>query len=101
VAHAAEVAFAFFAYVGGEEDGDGWGDAGVTEGGSDSKQGGEASGVVADAGSVDAGAVGGFDGLEGGAGGEDGVEVGGEEDDREEGRGKREERTLWGCGEFG
>ena len=54
--HAAEVALAFFAYVGGEEDGDGRGDVGVAEGGGDSEEGGEAGGVVADAGSVDAGA---------------------------------------------
>ncbi len=64
--HAAEVAFAFFAYVGGEEDGDGWGDVGVAEGGGDGEEAGEAGGVVADAGGVDAGAVGVFDGLAGG-----------------------------------
>ena len=79
VTHAAEVAFALFAYVGGEEDGDGWGDVGVAEGGGDGEQSGEAGGVVADAGSVDAGGVFFFDGFDGGAGGEDGVEVGGEE----------------------
>ncbi len=50
VTHAAEVAFALFAYVGGEEDGDGWGDVGVAEGGGDGEESGEAGGVVADAG---------------------------------------------------
>ena len=83
VAHAAEVAFAFFAYVGGEEDGDGWGDVGVAEGGGYGEQAGESGDVVADAGGVDAVGVGGFDGFAVGAFGEDGVEVGGEEDDRE------------------
>jgi hypothetical protein len=77
--HSAKVAFAFFAYVGGEEDGDGWGDVGVAEGGGDGEESGEAGGVVADAGGEDAGGVGGFDGVDGGVGGEDGVEVGGEE----------------------
>ena len=65
VTHAAEVAFAFFAYVGGEEDGDGWCDVGVAECGGDGEEGGEAGGVVADAGSVDAGGVVVFDGFEG------------------------------------
>ena len=39
MAHAAEVAFALFAYVGGEEDGDGRGDVGVAEGGGDGRAG--------------------------------------------------------------
>ena len=55
MAHAAEVAFAFFAYVGGEEDGDGGSEFGVAQGGGDAEQGGEAGGVVADAGGEDAG----------------------------------------------
>ena len=80
VTHAAEVAFAFFAYVGGEEDGDGRGDVGVAEGGGDGKKAGEAGGVVADARGVDARAVLFFDGFDGGVGGEDCVEMGGEED---------------------
>ena len=50
VTHAAEVAFAFFAYVRGEEDGDGWSDVGVAKSGGDGEQSGEAGGVVADAG---------------------------------------------------
>ena len=82
VAHAAEVAFAFFAYVGGEEDGDGWGDFGVTQCGGDGEEAGEAGGVVADAGGVDAMGAFFFDGVDGGVGGKDGVEVGGEEDYR-------------------
>ena len=80
VTHAPEVAFAFFAYVGGEEDGDGWGDVRVTEGGGDSKECGETGGVVADAGGVDARGVFEFDGVAIGSGGEDGVEVGRDED---------------------
>ena len=83
VTHAAEIAFAFFAYVRGEEDGDGGGDVGVAKCGGDGEKSGEAGGVVADAGSVDARAVFFFDGFDGGVGGEDGVEVGGEENDRE------------------
>jgi len=81
VSHAAEVALAFFAYVGGEEDGDGWGDVGVAEGGGYGQQAGESGDVVADAGSLDSMGVGGFAGLAVGAFGEDGVEMGGEEDD--------------------
>ena len=42
--------------------------------------GGRAGGVVADAGSEDAGGVGIFDGIAGGSGGEYGVQVGGEKD---------------------
>ena len=78
--HATEVAFAFFTYVGGEEDGDGRGDVGIAQGGDDGEEGGQAGAVVADAGGVDAGSVVLFEGLNEGAGGEDGVEVGGEED---------------------
>ena len=78
--HAAEVAFALFAYVGGEEDGDGWGDFGVLERGGDGEQRGESGAVVADAGGVDAGGVLFFDWFDGRVGGEDGVEMGGEED---------------------
>ena len=92
VAHAAEVSFAFFANVGGEEDGAGWGDLGVGEGGGEGEESGEAGGVVAGSGGEDflivflRGAV--------GDGGKDCVEVGGDEDD---GR-------VWGGvggGEFG
>ena len=55
-------------------------DVGVAERGGDGEQGGEAGGVVADAGSEDAGVSLSSMGSHGGAGGEDGVEVGGEED---------------------
>jgi len=78
--HAAKVAFALFAYVGGEEDGDGWGDVGEAEGGGDGEESGESGGVVADAGGEDAGGVVGFEWVDEGVGGEDGVEVRGEED---------------------
>ncbi len=78
--HAAEVAFALFAYVGGEEDRDGRGDFGEAESGSNGEESGESGGVVADAGSEDARGVGLFDGITGGSGGEDGVEMRGEED---------------------
>jgi len=81
VRHAAEVAFALFAYVAERELG-WWGDVGVMQGGGDGEKGGEASGVVADAGGVDSGVS--FSSV--GSMGwrrEDGVEVGGEEDDRE------------------
>ena len=78
VADPAEVAFAFFADVGGEEDGDGRDEFGVTEGGGEGEQGREASGVVTGAGGEDARAV--FGGGAGGAGGEDSVEVGREEE---------------------
>jgi hypothetical protein len=80
--HAAEVAFAFFSYVGCEEDGDGWGDVGVAKGCGEGEECGEAGAVVADAGSVDDGGVFLFDGFDGSVDGEDCVEVGGEEDDR-------------------
>src|SRR5271170_2283653 len=90
--HAAEVAFALFAYVGSEEDRDGWGDVGVAKGGGDGEESGEAGGVVADAGGEDAGGVGGFDGVDEGVGGEDGVEVGGEED---AGTGFAELAAVW------
>ena len=58
MSHATEITLAFFAYIGTEEDGDGRHDAGVTKGGGDAKERGEASAVIADAGSLDAGAVG-------------------------------------------
>jgi hypothetical protein len=77
--HAAEIAFSFFAYVGGEEDGDGRCDVGVAKSGGDGEQAGEASGVVADAGGVDACAVFFFDGFDESVGGEDGVKVSGEQ----------------------
>jgi hypothetical protein len=80
VAHAAEVTFAFFAYVGGEEDGDWRLDVGVAKGGGEGEQGGEACGVIADAGGEDAWGFGIFDGVTGGSCGEDGVEVGGDEE---------------------
>ena len=83
VTHAAEVAFAFFAYVGGEEDGDGWGDFGEAQGGGDGEEAGEAGGVVADAGGVDARALFFFGGFDGRVGGEDGIEMGREEDARD------------------
>ena len=71
---------ALFAYVYGEEDGDGWGDFGEANGGGDGEETGESGGVVADAGSEDAGGVWIFDGIADGSGGEDGVEMCGEED---------------------
>ena len=76
--HAAEVALAFFANVGGKEDRDSGHEAGVAKSGGEAKQGGQAGGVVAGSGSEDAGA--GFGGFGGDGGGEYGVEVGGEED---------------------
>ena len=85
MAHAAEVALAFFADVGGEEDGHGRGESGFglgeVQGGGDGEQGGEAGAVVGGAGAEEPAvfvvvrrAV--------GARREDGVEVRGEEDDR-------------------
>ena len=50
VTHAAEIAFALFAYIGGEDDGDGWGDLRVTEGRGNGEKSGEAGSVVADSG---------------------------------------------------
>ena len=79
VAHAAEIAFAFFADVCGEDDGDGRSDVGEAEGSGEAEQGGEAGAVVAGAWGVEAGAI--FARGAGGAGGEDGVEVGGDEED--------------------
>ena len=80
LAHSAEVSLAFFAYVGSEEDGDGWLDVGVAKGGGDGEEAGEAGGVVTDPWSVDAGGVEIFAGGDGGVEGEDGVEVCGEEE---------------------
>jgi hypothetical protein len=80
--HASEVALAFFAYVGGEENGDRWGDVGVAERGGDSEERGETGTVVADARCVDAWGVFEFYGVAVGSGGKDGVEMGGYEDDR-------------------
>ena len=80
VAHAAEVALAFLAYIGCEEDGDGWFDVGVVECGGHGEEAGESGGVVADAGSGDAGGVRVFGGLTKGVDGKDGVEMGREED---------------------
>jgi len=80
VAHASEVAFAFFAYIGGEEDGDRRGNVRVAECGGDSQEGGEAGSVVADAGSIDACGVFEFDGIAVGSSGEDGVEMCRDED---------------------
>jgi len=79
MAHAAEVALALFPYIGDEEDGDGRGDVGKAEGCSDAQKRGEAGDVVADAGGIDASAVGHLRGLAVRTGREDGVEVGGEE----------------------
>ncbi len=78
MAHAAEIAFALFAYVCGEEDGNGSAELGVAESGGEAKQRGEAGGVVAGSGSEDAGVL--LDGFGGGFGGKDGVEMRGEED---------------------
>ena len=84
MAHAAEVALAFFADVGGEEDGDGRGESGFglgeAQGGGDGEQGGEAGAVVGGAGAEEPAVfvVVGCSRCPG----EDGVEVGGEEDDR-------------------
>ena len=84
MAHAAEVALAFFADVGGEEDGHGQGVAGFRLGevecGGDGEQSGEASAVVGGAGAEEA-AVLVLAWRAVGARGEDGVEVRGEEDD--------------------
>jgi hypothetical protein len=79
--HAAEVAFTFLPYVGGEEDGAGRIDAGVTKGGGDGEERGEAGSVVADSGAVDARGVRALDWLAVSAVREDGVEVGGDKDD--------------------
>lgn len=76
VAHAAEVAFAFFSYVCGEEDGNGQGDVGVADGRCYCEQAGESGTVVADSGREDAGAVWIFGWVTGGSGGEDGVQMG-------------------------
>jgi len=79
MAHAAEVAFALFPDVGGEEDRNGGGEFGVPHGGGEAEQAGEAGGVVAGSGSEDPGVD--LGGLSGSSRGKDGVEVGGEEDD--------------------
>ncbi len=88
MAHAAQVADALFADVCGEEDGDGWLDLGVTERGGEGEQTGEAGGVVADAGSLDTGAVGRLARLAGDTCREDGVEVGGEQETGAAGAGR-------------
>jgi hypothetical protein len=80
VTHASEVALTFFAYVGGKDDGDGWGDAGVAEGGGDGEEASQACAVVADAGGIDSRRIGVLDGFAESAGGKDGVEVSGDED---------------------
>ena len=79
VTHAAEVALAFFADVGGEEESERRLDAGETKGGDSSEECGESGSVVAASRAEDAGSFlfgGGVD-----AGGKDGVEVGGEDDE--------------------
>jgi hypothetical protein len=78
VTHAAQVAFALLAHVGGKEDRDGGGRGAWLQGGRQAEQGGQAGGVVACAGGKNAGVL--LEGFGGGGGGEDGVEVGGEED---------------------
>ena len=77
MAHAAEVAFALFANVGGEEHRDGRDDVGIAEGRGDGKKARESRGVVADARGVDTGAVFFFDRFDNSASGEDRVQVGG------------------------
>ena len=78
MAHAAEVALAFFAGVGCEKDGGLRSDFGELERAGKGEERGEAGAVIAGAGGENAGAV--FDWADV-CGGEDGVEVGGEEDD--------------------
>jgi hypothetical protein len=80
VAHAAEIALAFFAYIGCEQDGNRRRDVGVAKGGGDAEQGSEAGGVVTDAGGIYAGTIFCFEGIARSACGKDGVEVGREED---------------------
>jgi hypothetical protein len=78
MAHAAEIAFAFFPDVGSKENRDGRRKAGVAKGGAEAKQSGQARGVIAGSGSEDAGVD--FGGFGGRARGENRVEVGGEQD---------------------
>jgi hypothetical protein len=79
-AHAAEIAFALFAYVRGKEDGNGRCDIGVAKGRRNAEQTSESGSVVADAGSVDARAVTSLTRLARGSGREDGIKVSGEKD---------------------
>ncbi len=80
MAHAAEIAFAFLADVGDEEQGVRRLDFGKAKGGEDAEQGGQTGSVVAASGAQDAGSVFLRDGV--GSGGEDGIQMGGEHDDR-------------------
>jgi hypothetical protein len=80
VTHTAEVSLALFAYIGGEDYRDGRDDMGITKGGGDGEEAGEAGTVIADPRGVDAGRVGVFDRFTGCAGGEDRVEMGGDKD---------------------
>jgi hypothetical protein len=87
-AHAAEVAFAFFADVGYEEDGAAGPDLGFLDGAGDGDERGEACAVVGDAGCAQAFAF--SADLYVGAGGKDGVEM----------RGEHHDFFVVGAGEF-
>ncbi len=78
-AHAAEIAFAFFADVGDEENAAARVDLGFLTGARDGDEGGEAGAVVGDAGAEEASAF--VANFYVGGRGEDGVEMGGEDDD--------------------
>jgi hypothetical protein len=77
--HAAQITLALFAYVGGEKNRDGGLDVGVAKRGGEGQESGEAGAVVADSGSVDAGAIGIFAGFARGSSSEDCIEMGREE----------------------
>src|ERR1700761_2625817 len=79
MAHATEVALAFFADIGGEEDGGRWLDLRVLEAGGDGEESGQAGPVVGGAWAEELRVF--FAGRTRGADGEDGVEVSGEKDD--------------------
>ncbi len=83
MAHAAEIAFAFFAHVSEDDERDGQLDLRVDERVGEGEQTGEAGSVVAGAGRVEAenGIFSGNGGNEGRGGGEDGIEMRGEDDD--------------------
>ena len=78
---AAEIAFAFFADIGDEEQGQGGDDAELMEGRGQRPERGESGAVVADAGTEEARLL--AADVERSGGGKDGVEVGAEGDGRE------------------
>jgi hypothetical protein len=81
MADAAEIAIAFFADVGDEEEREGGDDSELMKCGGEGPERGESGAVVADAGTEQAGMLAAY--IESGGCGEDGVEVGADSDGRD------------------